>query len=181
MELDPAQSNAPASLIGENHLAELLAAAEGTPPGCFVEVGVYRGGSAWRLLQLAKRQNRELYLYDTFQGIPCQGPLDRHSMGDFADVDVTEVTLKLAGAHVVQGIFPFSAIPMPPIALAHLDCDQELSVFESASYLAPHIVPGGVIWFDDSPCLPGARAAACKLFGDRLRMSSDHGKHYVVF
>ena len=180
MEPSPAQNKPPASLIGENHLIELLNAAEASPPGCFVEVGVYRGGSAWRLLQIAKAQGRELYCYDTFTGIPYKGPLDNHSVGDFADVDVSEVTLTLAGAHVIKGVFPWSAVKMPPIAFVHLDCDQYTAVYDSAQYLQPFVVEGGVIWFDDSPCLPGARQAAQELFGDRLRISSDHGKHYVV-
>lgn len=181
MELDPSPSKPPASLIGENHLAELLAAASRTPPGCFVEVGVYRGGSAWRLLQLAKEQGRELYLYDTFEGIPCQDPIDNHSIGDFADVNISDVTMRLEGAHVIKGVFPASAVPMPwPIAFAHLDCDQYRSVFESAEYLTSRMAVGGIIWFDDSPCLPGAHQAARELFGDRLQLSSDHGKHYVV-
>ena len=161
-------------------MSELLAQASSAPPGCFVEVGVYRGGSAWPLLQLCKAQHRALYLYDTFTGIPHAQDGDMHKVGDFSDVDFEETVRHLDGACIVPGVFPASAVLMPPVAFAHLDCDQYRSVHEAAAYLVPHMVPGGVIWFDDSPCIPAAHRAARELFGDRLQISSDHGKHFVV-
>lgn len=176
----PPKSKAPHSLIGDQHLAELLAAAASSPPGCFVEVGVYRGGSAWHLLALAERQSRQLFLYDTFTGIPWKEAIDSHGVGDFADVDEAQVRQQLAGAAIVKGIFPRSAIPMPAVSFVHLDCDQYQSVREACLHLLPLMVEGGTIWFDDSPCLEGAHRAARELFGDRLRLSSDHGKHFVV-
>lgn len=177
----PSKSNAPPSLVGEFHLNEMIARAEATPPGCFVEVGVYKGGSAWRLWQVTQAQGRMLYLYDTFEGIPHQAPIDSHSVGDFKDVEYREVYDLFAGAVVVRGIFPASAIDMPPIAFAHLDCDQYQSVLESAIYLQSRMVSGGVMWFDDSPCLAGAHRAVREIFANRVHLSSDHGKHYVVF
>lgn len=183
MEQAASPSSAPRSLIGENHLAELLAMAHGAPPGSFVEVGVYQGGSAWRLLQIARQQGRAMYCYDTFTGIPYKSEGDAHSVWDFADVQIERVIAALEGAIVVPGIFPKSAEgspPLVPVAFAHLDCDQYQSVRESAIYLTPLMASGGVIWFDDSPCIPAAHRAAREIFGEQLRLSSDFGKHYVV-
>jgi O-methyltransferase len=177
----PNPSKYPPSLIGERDLADMIAMAAGTPGGCFVEVGVYRGGSAWRLMQIAKVQARELYLYDTFTGIPHKDSIDAHNIGDFADTTLEHVQALIPEAHTVAGLFPGSAIAMPPIAFAHLDCDQYQSVRESAEFLAPRMVPGGVIWFDDSPCLTGARIAVTELFAERVQISHDFGKHYVIF
>jgi hypothetical protein len=177
----PSKNSPPASLVGEFHLNEMLTRAEATPPGCFVEVGVYKGGSAYRLQELAKRQNRALFLYDTFAGIPYESPVDSHHIGDFADVDLDQVVSLFPYARVVKGIFPNSAVGMPGIAFAHIDCDQYQCVFESALYLQPRMVADGVIWFDDSPCLAGARQAVLELYADRVQLSSDHGKHYVEF
>lgn len=171
-------SAAPHCLVGEVTVREMLAAARLTPPGCLVEVGVYKGGTGWFLSQLALEQGRSLYLYDTFTGIPYHDPIDSHHAGDFADTSYEQVCELLPDAFTVQGIFPACAIPMPPVAFVHLDCDQYRSVKESAQYLIPRMVPKGVIWFDDSPCLAGAHQAAVELFGDRLRLS-DTGKHYV--
>lgn len=169
---------APHSLVGEATIREMLAAARDTPAGCFVEVGVYKGGTGWFLNQLAIDQAREVYLYDTFTGIPYHDVVDSHSTGDFADTSVEEVRALIPRATTVQGLFPDSAVPMPPIAFVHLDCDQYRSVKESAEYLIPLMVPKGVIWFDDSPCLPGAHKAAKELFGDRLQLSAT-SKHFV--
>jgi len=51
------------------------------PPGCFVEVGVYRGGTALHLHEIADRQLRQLHLFDTFSGMPYQGSDDKHAVG----------------------------------------------------------------------------------------------------
>ena len=142
---------------------------------------MYRGGSAVRLMNLATAQARELYCYDTFCGIPHKMSLDSHSIGDFADTDEELVRALLPHATVVKGLFPASAVDMPRIAFAHLDCDQYQSVRETALYLAPLMVDGGVMWFDDSPCLAGARLAVHELFAERVQISHAHGKHYVTF
>ena len=55
-------------------LLELAATAKTTPAGCFVEVGVWKGGSASYLTEVAEQQNREIFLYDTFTGIPFAEP-----------------------------------------------------------------------------------------------------------
>jgi Macrocin-O-methyltransferase (TylF) len=178
-QLDP--SKYPPSLVGELDLYDMIAMAASTPPGCFVEVGVYRGGSAWRLLQVAKVQQRELYLYDTFTGIPYKDSIDAHSVGDFKDTSLEHVRQLCPEAIITPGLFPASAVDMPRIAFAHLDCDQYRSVREAALYLSPLMIEGGVMWFDDSPCLPGAKLATLELFAERLELSRDFGKHYVRF
>ena len=48
----------PLSVVGEDVIADMLDLAASTPPGAFVEVGVYRGGTAWHLAQLAEQQKR---------------------------------------------------------------------------------------------------------------------------
>lgn len=172
---------APESLIGPEALEGLIHTASNTPLGCFVEVGVYKGGSAVRLYELAQSQNRLLYLYDTFYGIPyADKKVDSHPAMDFSDGDPDTVRVACPHAIVVAGVFPGSALPMPPIAFAHIDVDNYRCVLECAQYLAPLIVNGGVMWFDDSPCLFGARRAVKELFGDKVQLSPS-GKHYMKF
>lgn len=169
-------------LVSESVLAELLGVAATTPDGCFVEVGVYQGGTAVELNKLAYNQRRALYLYDTFTGIPCADPAsgDSHRIGDFADTDVEAVRARVPGARIVQGLFPACAVPMPPIAFAHVDVDQYQSTREALTYLSLLMVRGGVIWVDDSPCLAGAHKAVREVFGDGVELS-DTGKHYIRF
>lgn len=167
------------TLLGDDVIREMLEVARMTPRGCIVEVGVYKGGSAWFLNELGKIQCRKVYLYDTFTGIPYQGPDDNHKVGDFGDTSYEDVRAALPSAVVVKGIFPQSAIYMPPIGFAHIDCDQYQSVYESAKYLKPYMLPGGVMWFDDYGSLAGAKRAVDELFPDLIRAKCN--KVYVQF
>lgn len=176
---------APRSLIGTETLAALLACAAGCPAGAFVEVGVYQGGSAWHLGRLALQQMRPLYLYDTFYGIPYSGPDDSHHCGDFADCDAKSVRRRVPNAVVIEGLFPYSAIEMGPIAFVHLDCDQYQSYREALEYFGTRMVAGGVIWCDDAPCLRGAARAVAE-FVERstlcaLLTPESTGKSYLQF
>lgn len=134
------------------------------PPGCFVEFGVYQGGSAWHLAQIARTQGRALYLYDTFAGIPMAGPHDRHAVGDFADTSLAYVRELVPDAVIAPGIFPATLLCMPPIALAHIDADQYDSVKAACAVLPPLMAAGGVLLFDDYDQLPGARRAVDERF-----------------
>jgi len=182
--LEPAE--APNALIGPNTIEQLLLCARGTPAGCFVEVGVFQGGSAMHLNALAEEQNRALYLYDTFQGMPWfEEGLDCHPLGDFANTNLERVQRLCPGAIITAGIFPESAVEMPPISFAHIDVDNYRSVLETAAYLKDRMVSGGVMWFDDSPCLASAAKATKELFGQsdygRALKLSFTGQHYVTF
>jgi hypothetical protein len=167
-------------LVGPLTLELLIACARSTPPGCFVEVGVFRGGSAQHLHALALEQDREIYLYDTFEGMPYFDPaLDSHPLGDFANTDLKRIRSLCPWANIGKGIFPDSSLPMPPIAFAHVDVDNYRCVYETAFFLKDRMAPGGVIWFDDSPCLAGAAKATQELFA-HARILSKTGQHYVA-
>lgn len=169
----------PPSLVHPDTIAAMIEVASHCPPGSLVEVGVYKGGTAWHLDKLAIEQNRACFLYDTFTGIPFSTPIDRHVPGDFSDTDYEAVCRAMTCAVVIKGIFPESAVPMGKVAFAHLDCDQYQSIIESCRYLEPLMVPGGVIWFDDSPVLEGAEKAVRELYEGRIQ--EINGKHFVRF
>jgi len=168
----------PPSLVRQASADAMLELAQGTPQGCFVEVGVYKGGTAVLLHDLAQRQQRDLFLYDTFTGIPYKAVVDEHEIGDFADTSVDEVRQCCPCAIIVPGIFPQSAVYMGPVAFAHIDCDQYQAHCESIEFLLPKMVRGGVIWFDDSTALYGARLAVMSSdLGGSVQLYK--GKHYV--
>jgi O-methyltransferase len=143
----------------------MVAMAEDTPPGAFVEIGVYKGGSAWHLAQAAARQGRELYLYDTFSGMPFSDPGDSHSVGDFRDTSLEAVQAAIPAAHCIVGTFPETLVDMGPVAFVHADCDQYRSVHDVATLLPPLMVDGGIIVFDDYGCLDAATRAVHDVFG----------------
>jgi O-methyltransferase len=170
------------SLIRPNALHELMETARAAPAGMLVEVGVYQGGSAAALAQVAREQGRKLYLFDTFAGMPHADPgVDRHMVGEFADTSVERVRAAIPEAVCIPGVFP-QTLPawVDGVALAHIDCDQYRSVQESARALAPRMVPGGVMVFDDYDVLPGARRAVDELFGKSVELSAE-GKARVRF
>ena len=166
------------SLVCVDDLQAMEKAAGSTPKGCFVEVGVYQGGSAAVLYRVAECQGREIFLYDTFTGIPYKDPIDSHNIGDFSDSDPAKISETLPNARVIQGIFPHSAIKMPAVAFVHLDVDQYRSYKESVEYLEPMMVPGGIMWFDDYGCTPGATEYLNQKFGSRMEKD---GKYFMRF
>lgn len=147
------------SLVSEETAKALATLAQSTPAGAFVEVGVYKGGTAWHLSKAAEEQNRSCYLYDTFTGIPYKASMDHHPVGDFGNTSAQEVKEAIPYATVIEGIFPQSAIEMGPIAFVHLDVDQYQSYQEAFAYFQPRMVKGGIIWCDDVGCLAGADLA----------------------
>ena len=160
-------------------ITEMRTVAAATPPGCFMEVGVYQGGTAWHLCEVAKKQDRQVFLYDTFEGIPFKDDIDHHEVGDFSDTDYDTVKSRLPYATVIKGTFPDSAVSMPPIAFAHIDCDQYRAIRQSVAHVLPMMVPGGIIWFDDVvDWIPGTMQAIKEMFGDQY-VVSDTKKVYV--
>lgn len=154
------------SLLSPGALDELCELAAASPAGgCLVEVGVYKGGSAWRLAEVARRQNRRLFLYDTFTGIPMQGPLDHHRVGDFGDASADAIRASIPDSVVTVGVFPDSIVPMPSVAFVHLDCDQHESVTRAIQALLGLLMPGGSMLFDDYKCLEGATRAVEEQLG----------------
>ena len=154
---------APPSLLSPGVLEILLARAARTPPGAFLEAGVYQGGSAWHLARLAAEQQRLCVLCDTFEGIPYAGPNDSPKVGDFADTSLERVRKAIQyPVLLVPGIFPQSMhgwSAVTGLAFVHLDVDQEASYRQALPWCWDRLVPGGVIWCDDADCLHGATVA----------------------
>lgn len=147
----------PSLLTGER-LARLFVLAKYCPPGALMEVGVYQGGSAEVLYDLARLQSRELWLYDTFSGIPFADDIDAHKVGDFSETSYQAIRKEFPNAIIQQGIFPDGLMLPGKIAFVHLDCDQYRSYRESLDYLLTKIVPGGMIVCDDYALAGAAKA-----------------------
>lgn len=175
-------SEQPYSVVPDNAIANLVEYAKRAPEGgCFVEVGVYRGGTAWNLSRIAERRGVPIFLYDTFTGIPYKDAIDHHSPGDFNDTSRYAVASAIPYATVVEGLFPDSIVPMPGVAFAHIDVDQYRAIIETVNALGPMMIPGGVMVFDDFGCLDGATRAVLELFSpDRIK-TTEAGKALVTF
>jgi O-methyltransferase len=142
--------------------------------GEFWECGVYRGGTACLLADVASKTRRPLRLFDTFSGMPsgCQD-LDWHQAGDFADTSLLTVRALVTyeGAIFHQGVIPqsFAGLEATRIAFAHIDVDLYQSVLDSCTHIYPRLAPGGILVFDDYgwPTCVGARRAVDDYFRDK--------------
>jgi hypothetical protein len=169
-------------IFGTPRKETMLKLAVATPAGCFVELGVHRGGSACRLAWLAAKQGRDCHLFDTFRGIPESTPgIDPIPVGAMADgVDEEGVRRLIPTAIFHVGIFP-DTMPadLGPIAFAHIDCDQYRSTRAAIERFCPLLVPHGVMLFDDYNVTPGAKRAVDENFGDAIHLTRE-GKAFVI-
>lgn len=160
-------------------------------PGSIVECGVWRGGNmavVSRTLQLLGDMSRELYLYDTFEGMsePTEHDADyggnaaaqllaaeQKGTGVWCEAGIEDVTqvMKETGyamskVHLVKGkvedTIP-STIP-DEIALLRLDTDWYESTLHELVHLYPRLKPGGVLIIDDYGHWRGARQAVDEYF-----------------
>ena len=159
-------------------------------PGAFVESGVWKGGSSMAAaLTLVKNgvADREMYLYDTFEGIPAPGEhdaligSDHESMRTWwekenskpgeapwleAPVDQVRAAMGSTGydldrVHLIPGLVQDTIPATAPeqIALLRLDTDWYESTKVELEVLFPRLSPGGVLIVDDYGFTEGARKA----------------------
>lgn len=164
--------------------------------GAIVECGVWRGGSmmmaALSLLELGE-DSRELYLFDTYKGMPPPGPEDiRTETGepaqllletaqrDTSDVwavasyDVVSRNMRSTGypsnrINMVEGRVEETIPTRAPeqIALLRLDTDWYRSTKHELAHLYPRLATGGVLIVDDYGYWRGSRQATDEYFSDR--------------
>jgi O-methyltransferase len=152
-------------------------------PGAAVECGVWRGGSmqavAWTLLD-AGVDDRDLYLYDTFEGMsqPTEDDVQTRTRATAADLLSRGKAMCIADLDdVQQGMsetgYPMDRIHFHPgkvedtipehtpeqIALLRLDTDWYESTKHELEHLYPRLSPGGVLIIDDFGSWDGARKA----------------------
>lgn len=162
--------------------------------GDFVECGVWRGGSVMMMaesLRLEGETSRQLYLYDTFEGMPPPSEYDTDVWGAsaanllassprtedsklwaVAPIDVVKENLLSTNyppdrfnlvSGRVENTLP--AIIPDKIALLRLDTDWYESTLHELIHLYPRLEPGGVIIVDDYGHWRGARRAVDEYFG----------------
>jgi O-methyltransferase len=144
-------------------------------PGDVAEAGVFRGGTAKLLAKaMVERPGKQLFLFDSFEGMVSVSADDRHAKGDFSDTSLEGVQ-KVIGDHPFvefrKGWVPatFEGLEQRQFCFVHIDLDLHDGVLESLRFFYPRMSPGGIIVLDDygfASC-PGARAAADEFFADK--------------
>lgn len=157
--------------------------------GAFVECGVWKGGSMLvvvdTLLSLGVR-DRELYLFDTFSGMPPPTVEDVDAWGTqvseyydaaiaepFYDYEEGQVRALLSSTgypserlHFVKGMVEDTIPEHAPerVALCRLDTDFYVSTAHEMEHLFPRIAEGGVLLVDDYGHFAGSRQAVDEYF-----------------
>ena len=185
----------PFTLTGTDRRASLLQAVDHVVrnriAGAIVECGVWRGGSMMAVaLALLERGDttRDLYLYDTFEGMTAPTAADRAHTGEAAaaqldrtargvgvwcEAGLEDVQANLWSTgypreriHFVRGPVERTIPATQPaqIALLRLDTDWYESTRHELQHLYPLLVPQGVMIIDDYGHWQGARRAVDEYF-----------------
>jgi O-methyltransferase len=179
--------------------------------GAFVECGVWRGGSmmaiALTLLRLG-HTDRDLYLFDTFEGMTEPGQEDVRQSGErateilerssrdssvWAVAPTDEVKRVVLGTgypeeriHFVQGAVEQTLPENAPadVALLRLDTDWYASTKHELTHLYPRLASGGVLIIDDYAYWRGARRAVDEYMHENqlplFLVRIDHGARVAV-
>lgn len=143
--------------------------------GSFVECGVMNGGSAG-ILGAAAKGRRDLWLFDSWQGLPEPTALDVDYRGRPGEKGIAlgrrdrveqllfrRLRLQSQRIHIAPGWFedtiPKRLDAIGPIALLHLDCDWYQSLRFCLDTLYDQVVPGGVVVVDDYGYWQGSKLA----------------------
>jgi O-methyltransferase len=150
------------TLVDRYRLYELwqLAQQAAKLDGDFLEVGVWRGGTAALMgARLAKfRPGATLYACDTFQGVPKASEKDtRYQGGEHAGTTVAMVqslfsNCGIQNISILEGIFPEetgSSVSDRRFSLVHIDVDTYNSGRDITEWVWDRMVPGAVIIYDD--------------------------------
>jgi hypothetical protein len=164
-------------------------------PGAFAECGVWRGGSVLAMilaLQELGVADRDIYLYDTFEGMTEPGEHDRSALAAYEEArsrgerpfeemfgpqafneDGVRRTLAASGypqerLHFVRGAVEETIPASLPerLALLRLDTDWYESTRHELIHLYPVLSTGGVLIIDDYGHWDGCRRAVDEYFGE---------------
>lgn len=147
--------------------------------GNLAELGVYQGQTA-KLIHYYLPE-RQLYLFDTFEGFTDQSVSAEKAHTDsnipacgFADTSLELVkhyiSQKNGNVHYCKGYFPGSIpdeVKDLPFAFVHLDADLYEPIFEGLKFFYPRMSPRGFIVVHDYNAWHGARKAVDDFFGDK--------------
>jgi O-methyltransferase len=139
--------------------------------GAFVECGSCNGGTGAILAYVAAGDNRRVWLFDSFEGLPEPKPEDGERAKAWVgeclgqEAMVREVLLRVGAradrVEIVKGWFEntLASAETGPIALLHLDADWYESTLTILNNFYDRVVPGGYLILDDYGHWPGCKRA----------------------
>lgn len=124
-----------------------------TIPGGAAQLGVWKGGSSKIIAQALTGTDKDLILFDTFEGLPVKENSFSDGRTEFRDTSLEDVQSFLKGERVTfaRGFFPDTALPYESsrFSFVYLDADLEESTQAGLTFFYPRLSAGGVIVCDD--------------------------------
>jgi predicted O-methyltransferase YrrM len=156
-----------------------LARATSALDGCMAECGCYEGASAYFMAQASPET--PLYLFDSFDGLPAPGDLDRTRRPDErtwqeGDLKASEAVARnnlkdFSNVVFHKGWIPetFSTVGDKVFRLVHIDVDLYQPTKDSLEFFYPRMTDRGAIVLDDygSTLCPGAYRATSEFIAER--------------
>jgi len=141
--------------------------------GAIAEIGVYRGGTSYLMANYKK--DKELHLFDTFEGIPEEAITAHDTQVIKAGMypsnldKVKRLFKKTDKVKFHPGFFPKSAdtAMVDKFSFVHLDVDTYTSTMDALKYFYNRLSKGGIIISHDYSSLEGVNKAFNEFFGNR--------------
>lgn len=131
-----------------SRIQRLLQTAASAPEGDWAEFGVFTGSSAKELIKILPGSST-LHLFDSFQGLPVDGPNKYWEKGKFATAPFKPPHDRVK---VVAGWFE-DTVPgyFEPntVSFVHMDCDLYESTRDVLMSISEALKPGALIQFDE--------------------------------
>ena len=157
-------------LLSPGEACQLLACLDAAAAmgGDVAELGVAYGASA-KLLSLRLPPGKQLYLFDTFEGLPEVTAPDgrRFRAGEFqSNLDDVRRYVGTERVQYCPGLFPASAESLGGLmfSFVHLDADLYESTLAAFEFFYPRLVPGGIVLCHDYPSAAGVVKAIEQFF-----------------
>jgi hypothetical protein len=163
-------------------------------PGCYLEVGCFRGSSAGVVLRYLRTMSRPIqtFFFDVFRGFTYEASkgssdaiwhgthitegLDsvRRRLLNYT-LDCPQIEVFVEECNIITDPLPMEIVRQG-IKVANLDVDLHEAVYAGLHKLAPHIVKNGILIVEDpghTPLLIGAKYALSKF------LAEDAGKQFI--
>tara|TARA_B100000029_G_scaffold508795_1_gene596516 strand:+ start:440 stop:1366 length:927 start_codon:yes stop_codon:yes gene_type:complete len=139
-------------------------------PGDIAELGVWKGATSRLICEVKGEKN--LYLFDTFEGLPKTNDNDRFvQKGWLENTSLESVKNYLSdfkNIHFLKGVFPETTGPITDkkFSFVHLDTNLYQSTLDALDFFWPRMVVGGRIVSHDynTNSMPGIKQAFSEFF-----------------
>ena len=147
-----------------------LAKSQTNIDGDYVEVGVFKGSSAKVICDVKDRKN--LYLFDTFDGIPNIDKKDTRFYRKMFNADYDSVKKRLrkySNVYIYKGVFPKTSEPIKQrkFAFVHLDVDTYQSTKDCLEFFYQRTNKEGIILSHDYSQAQGVKKAFDEFFKNK--------------